>query len=141
MAPRKTATATPAPAAPAAVPMTTLSGFAVSVLAFIPIDKKDLRKQAEIPMLLLDIQEGKKTIADLAPHLKNLEFRQQHINKRFTAEEAAQLMGTAPASLDLDGDKDQTHTPENTDIDSDGNLEGEQDGGVDYADEGDNSED
>lgn len=141
MAPRRTtATATPAPAAPAAVPMTTLSGFAVSVLAFIPIDKKDLRKQAEIPMLLLDIQEGKKTIADLAPHLKNLEFRQQHINKRFTAEEAAQLMGTASASL-ADEDKEQTHTPENTDIDSDGNLESERDDGVDYGDEGDTSED
>lgn len=134
MAPRRTtATATPAPAAPAAVPMTTLSGFAVSVLAFIPIDKKDLRKQAEIPMLLLDIQEGKKDITALAPHLKNIEFRQQHINKRFTAEEAAQLMGTAPA-------KEETHTPENTDIDGDGNLESERDDGVDYGDEGDSSE-
>jgi len=104
MAPRKqTETTSPIPPAPTAIPMTTVSGFAVSILAFIPIGAKDLRKQAEIPMLLLDIQEGKKTIADLAPYLKNPEFRQQHLRKRFTQEEAAELLGTATKPL-LEGE-------------------------------------
>lgn len=79
-------------AAPTAPATTTVSGFAVSILGFIPIDPKDLRKQSEIPMLLLDIQEGKKTIADIAPYLKGLEFRQQHVRKRFPLDEAAKLM-------------------------------------------------
>lgn len=106
MAPRTTTT-TPVPtAAPAAEPMTTLSGFNVSVLAFIPIDPKDLRKQAEIPLLLLDIQEGKKTISDLAPYLKDVEFRQQHIRKRFTKADADKMMG--PASVLDDSDQDET---------------------------------
>lgn len=96
MAPRKNETPAPVAQAPAAVPMTTLGGFAVSVLAFIPIDAKDLRKQAEIPMLLLDIQEGKKDISALAPYLKNVEFRQQHIRKRFTQQEADEMLRKAP---------------------------------------------
>lgn len=103
----RTTTTTPVPAAaPAATPMTTVSGFAVSILAFIPIDPKDLRKQAEIPLLLLDIQEGKKTVADLAPYLKDTEFRQQHIRKRFTVEEAKRLMGQEPV-LDEQEDKSE----------------------------------
>lgn len=113
MAPRKqTETTSPIPPAPTAIPMTTVSGFAVSIMAFIPIGAKDLRKQAEIPMLLLDIQEGKKTIADLAPYLKNPEFRQQHLRKRFTQEEAAELLGTATKPLLEDEDKSQQEETE-----------------------------
>lgn len=108
----RTTTTTPVPAAaPAATPMTTVSGFAVSLLAFIPVDTKDLRKQAEIPLLLLDIQEGKKSIADLAPYLKETELRQQHIRKRFTVDEAKRLLGTEPV---LD-EKEEADAPEEDD--------------------------
>jgi hypothetical protein len=131
MAPRTTTT-TPVPtAAPAAEPMTTLSGFNVSVLAFIPIDPKDLRKQAEIPLLLLDIQEGKKTVADLAPYLKDVEFRQQHIRKRFTKADADKMMG--PVSV-FDDSEGMTHTPETTDLDEHGREEDEIPGDGDAED-------
>lgn len=92
MAPRRTAQTATAPAAPAPTAVAsnvtkTVSGFAIGLTAFIPVDPKDLRKQAEIPLLLLDIQEGKKTIADLAPYLRQTEFRQQHTRKRVSEAE------------------------------------------------------
>ncbi len=84
---------------------TTLSGFAVQVTGFIPIPKDDLRKQAEIPLLLLDIQEGKKTLADLMPHLRDLEFKQGHVNKRFEVSKAYEMLGNGDADPD-DADPD-----------------------------------
>lgn len=100
MAARKTTTVsaettqTSAPAAPAVTatvpgqkPQKTVSGYSIGVFAFIPVAPGDLRKQSEVPLLLLDIQEGRKTVADLAPYLKQVEFRQQHNRKRVTDEE------------------------------------------------------
>jgi hypothetical protein len=58
---------------------------------FIPIPKNDLRKQADVPLLLLDVQEGRKSPAEIIPFLKDLEIRQQHINKRFTPEQVAAM--------------------------------------------------
>ena len=71
-------TQTPAPVATATEPATTVDGFAMQVLAFIPVPRKDLKKQVEISTLLIDINEGRKTVADLVPFMKNVEFRQQH---------------------------------------------------------------
>lgn len=87
MAPRTSA----APAAPTpvvAIPMTTVHGFAIQMLAFVPIPKDDLKKQVEVSQLLIDIKEGTKSPADLFPHMKGIEFRQQHVGKRVTVEEA-----------------------------------------------------
>lgn len=80
-------TQTPAPVATATEPATTVDGFAMQVLAFIPVPRKDLKKQVEISTLLIDINEGRKTVADLVPFMKNVEFRQQHVRKRFTVAE------------------------------------------------------
>lgn len=84
----------------------TLSGFAIMVTGFIPIPKNDLRKQAEIPLLLLDVQEGKRPAADIIPLLKDMEIRQQHINKRFTPEQVA-AMADKPAP-EPEAEKKQT---------------------------------
>ena len=74
--------------APAAAPaMTQVQGFAVQIIGFIPIPKNDLRRQSEIPLLLLDINEGRKPLSDLTPLLRSVEFRQQHVGKRVTVDE------------------------------------------------------
>lgn len=89
---------------------TTIAGFQIGIIAFIPIDPADLRKQAEVPLILLDIQEGKKSLADLAPYLKQVEFRQQHVRKRVPLDEARNLF-SAPAEQEADpetGDEDET---------------------------------
>lgn len=66
---------------------TTLAGYAVQLTGFIPVSKKDLRKQADIPLLLLDVQEGRRPASDIIPLLRQLDIRQQYVNKRFTPEE------------------------------------------------------
>ena len=88
---------------------TIAQGYAVQMLGFIPIHKGDLRKQSEIPLLLLDIQEGRKTIADLIPHIKDVEFRQQHVGRRVTAEqmEAWNKPAQQPGA-EADGEQQQT---------------------------------
>lgn len=114
MAPRKTDTApaAPAPTASASTVTKTVQGFAIGLTAFIPIDPKDFRKQAEIPMLLLDIQEGRKTIADLAGHLKQVEFRAQNTRKRVTADEYEELFRAPPASNDEQTETEETEQTE-----------------------------
>lgn len=105
--------------APVTPETTTLSGYAIQIMGFIPIPKGDLEKQAEIPLLLLAIQKGEKTVADLAEHLQGLEFRQQYSNKRFPVEEAARMLsgGTEepnsdPEASNNDGDGDQPNMVE-----------------------------
>lgn len=75
---------------PAAAPMTTVHGFAIQVLAFIPIPKGDLKKQIDVSQALIDLAEGKKTIAELVPFMKGIEVRQQHVGKRVTVAEATE---------------------------------------------------
>lgn len=99
----KTPLNTPASVAPASA-TTTVGGFQIGIIGFIPVDPSDLRKQAEIPMLLLDIQEGRKTIADLAPHLRQMEFRQQHTRKRVPVDEARELFAKPEDGDDDDGE-------------------------------------
>lgn len=73
---------------PASSPaMTTVAGFAVQIIGFIPIPRDDLKKQVEISTLMLDIQDGRKTFEALAPHLKNVEYRAVHLNRRFTVDD------------------------------------------------------
>lgn len=86
---RTTQTNTPAAAVTAvtAPAMTQVQGFAVQIIGFIPIPKNDLRRQSEIPLLLLDINEGRKPLSDLTPLLRSVEFRQQHVGKRVTVDE------------------------------------------------------
>lgn len=97
MAPRKAAaTETAAPAAPAATAvaataMKTVQGYTVQLLAFIPVDPKDLRTQAAIPTILLDISEGHADISALMPYLKQTEFRSQNTRKRVTEDEFNKL--------------------------------------------------
>lgn len=115
MAPRKTATASPETTAQpqatavANTAMKTVQGYTVQLLAFIPVDPKDLRTQAAIPTILLGIEEGEATINDLMPYLKQMEFRSQNTRKRVTEDEYAALFA-----------KPMTHTPEDTDIDGEG---------------------
>ncbi len=71
---------------------TTVSGYAISILAFIPVSKKDLARQIEVPTLLRDIQEGRKTIADLNGYLTGTEMKMSFINKRFPIAEARAMM-------------------------------------------------
>lgn len=107
MAPRKAATAeTAAPAAPAATAvattaMKTVQGYTIQLLAFIPVDPKDLRTQAAIPTILLDISEGHADISALMPYLKQTEFRSQNTRKRVTEDEFNKLFA-----------KPETHTEE-----------------------------
>jgi hypothetical protein len=86
---RTTAQNTPAAAIAAvtAPAMTQVQGFAVQIIGFIPIPKNDLRRQSEIPLLLLDINEGRKPLSALTPLLRSVEFRQQHVGKRVTVDE------------------------------------------------------
>lgn len=77
---------------------TTVAGFQIGILAFIPIDPADLRKQAEVPLLLLDIQEGVKSLSDLTPYLKQVEFKQQHVRKRVPLDEYRALISDKPAA-------------------------------------------
>lgn len=103
--------------AAAAAPMTMIHGFAIQVLAFIPIPKDDLRKQAEIPLLLLDINEGKKTLADLVPHLRGIEFRQQHTGRRVSVDEVnswKQPVKPADQSGEQDGEQEHKEDADQT---------------------------
>ena len=75
------------PATPAAA-TTTVGGYAFTLHGFIPVATNDLRKQSEIPALLLDIQEGKRPLSDLMPHLKETDIRQQFTRKRVSPEQA-----------------------------------------------------
>lgn len=107
MAPRST---TPPPAPIAAVtpaPQTQQQGYAVQILGFIPIPKGDLRKQIEIPQLLLDISEGRKTLSDLVPHLKAVEFRQHFTGRRFTVDEV-RAWDAPPKQEEEQQDDDET---------------------------------
>ena len=72
--------------AQAADAQTTVSGYAFQLLGFIPVDPKDLRKQTEIPGILLDISENKRPISDIMPFLKEVEIRQQFTRKRVSME-------------------------------------------------------
>jgi hypothetical protein len=107
-------TTTPTPSA--AVPSKTVSGYTVQVTAFIPISPDDLKMQAEIPMLLLDIKEGRKSFSALEPNLKQVEFRQEFIRKRVPAEVFSSLMEKAPV-VAL-GPQD----PENATTEADGSV-------------------
>lgn len=78
----------PAPVQTTPPPMTTAQGYAIQILGFIPIPKNDLRRQIEVSQLLMDVNDGKKTAAELVPHMKQIEYRQQHVGKRITVEEA-----------------------------------------------------
>jgi hypothetical protein len=85
-APKKTAAP---PATAATIAHTMIHGFAVQINGFIPIPKNDLKKQVEVSTLMLEIEEGKKTIADLAAHMKQVEYRAQHLGRRVESGEAA----------------------------------------------------
>lgn len=111
MAPRKAAaTETAAPAAPAATAvattaMKTVQGYTVQLLAFIPVDPKDLRTQAAIPTILLDISEGHADISALMPYLKQVEFRSQNTRKRVTEDEFNKLFAKPePETAETGGD-------------------------------------
>lgn len=97
MASRKATTETaapqtqPTPTAVANTAMKTVQGYTVQLLAFIPVDPKDLRTQAAIPTILLGIEEGEATLNDLMPYLKQVEFRSQNTRKRVTEDEYAAL--------------------------------------------------
>ena len=80
----------------AADAQTTVSGYAFQLLGFIPVDPKDLRKQTEIPGILLDISEGKRPISDIMPFLKEVEIRQQFTRKRVSMKTKREY--DAPAS-------------------------------------------
>lgn len=126
MAPRNAtapALVPPTPTAVAVAASKTVSGFAIGLTAFIPVDPKDLRKQSEIPMILLDIQEGKKDVSALLPYLKQIEFRQQHVRKRVTEAEYTELFAVkGPAKVETEeGDEPMTkeevkHDPETGEI-------------------------
>lgn len=108
MAPRKASTNAPAAAAKPASESATVGGYFVQIIGFIPVSPKDLRKQAEIPMLLLDVSEGKKTIADLAPMMENVTYRQQFTRKRFDKAIAQRMLGQVPAQApEPQGDGDE----------------------------------
>lgn len=85
----------PAPQPAVAEQTTTISGYAISILAFIPVSKKDLARQIEVPTLLRDISEGRKTIADLAGYLHGTEMKMNFINKRYPVGEARSMMEPA----------------------------------------------
>ncbi len=67
---------------------TTVGGYAFTLHGFIPVATNDLRKQSEIPALLLGIHEGKRPLSDLMPHLKETDIRQQFTRKRVSPEQA-----------------------------------------------------
>lgn len=121
MAPRnKTTNETPAqtPAAPAATAvattaMKTVQGYTVQVLAFIPVDPKDLRTQAAIPTILLNIEEGKADITALMPYMKEIEFRTQNTRKRVTADEFEALFAK-PKAEEGAADNDDAKEPSST---------------------------
>lgn len=76
----------------AAEQTTTVSGYAINILAFIPVDKKDLARQIEIPTVLQAVMTGAKDISALAPYLHGTEIRNNYINKRYPIEEARRMM-------------------------------------------------
>ena len=90
---------------------TTVGGYQITLTAFIPVAPDDLKKQAEIPTILLAIQEGEKTFADLSGHLKQVEFRAPFTRKRMPEAEAKALLGIIDAPL-LDGIDDGQSKPE-----------------------------
>lgn len=122
--------AAPTATAVAAPVSKTVQGFAVGFTAFIPVDPKDLRKQAEIPMLLLDIQEGKKDISALIPFLRQQEFRQQHVRKRVTEDEYAELYAT-PKPKAVEPDTDGSAKPEGEVLEPAGTIGGAEINGED----------
>lgn len=103
-APKRTNTPANPPSgiAPAVAPsMTMVHGFAVQIMGFIPIPRDDLKKQVEISTLMLDVQEGRKTAADLTPHMRGVEYRAVHLGRRVSAEDAA-AWRKDPKQLDIE---------------------------------------
>lgn len=82
------------PPPPAAEQTTTVSGYAISILAFIPVNKKDLARQIEIPTILQAVMTGEKDITALAPYLYGTEVRNNFVNKRYPASEAREMLAT-----------------------------------------------
>lgn len=80
------------PPPPAAEQTTTVSGYAISILAFIPVNKKDLARQIEIPTILQAVMTGEKDITALAPYLYGTEVRNNFVNKRYPISEAREMM-------------------------------------------------
>lgn len=111
MAPRKAATETtapqtqPTPTAVANTAMKTVQGYTVQLIAFIPVDPKDLRTQAAIPTILLGIEEGEATLNDLMPYLKQVEFRSQNTRKRVTEDEYAALFAKEEPTVSEHGEE------------------------------------
>ncbi len=95
---------------PAAAPaMTMVHGYAVQIMGFIPIPRSDLRKQAEVPLLILDIQEGRKPLSELVPMLRGLDLRQNYLGRRVTVEEMNKWNGE-PEQTDLEDAIAETET-------------------------------
>jgi hypothetical protein len=81
----------------AAEPMTTVNGFAVQVMGFIPVPKSNLSEQIRISTLLLDVQEGRKSPAELIPLLREPDFRANNLNRRFPVADVNKWTAAAPA--------------------------------------------
>lgn len=94
---------------PQTIPHTTIGGFAIGIVGFIPIPADDLKAQAAIPTLLLDIQEGRKTMAELIPMMKQVELRQSFTRKRVPKAEAAEW--SAQGDMLETGDSEEETDP------------------------------
>lgn len=101
MAPRKETA--PAVTAQTTTAMKTVQGYTIQLLAFIPVATNDLRTQAAIPTILMNIEDGTGKIEDLMPYLKQMEFRVQNTRKRVTEDEFAALFSVAEGSQNMDG--------------------------------------
>lgn len=108
------------PTAPTPIPAeqtTTVSGYAINILAFIPVDKKDLARQIEVPTVLQAVMSGEKDLTALAPYLYKPEVRNNFINKRYPISEAremlqARIANETPVEKEMEEVQPQTDTPE-----------------------------
>lgn len=76
------------PEATPAVAHTTVGGYRVRIDAFIPLDKKDLQKQANVTGRLAAVQSGSEDISAVAELLTQTEIKIDYVNHRVVVDEA-----------------------------------------------------
>lgn len=93
---KKTETTAPAETAtPSVATHVTVGGYRVQINAFIPLDKKDLQRQAAVTGRLAAVQAGTEDISALSDLITDPEFKIDYVNRRVLIEPKAEETDTA----------------------------------------------
>ncbi len=114
------------PATPA-IQHTTIGGYRVRIDAFVPVNKKDLKQQAEVTTLLAAVQSGEKSVASIGDILTQAEIKIDYVNRRVAIENKTETTDQRQVADDYysetDPDFDEIEEGESSTVrDADGEL-------------------